>query len=121
MTLDSMRKTMPAESLWDPSSPDGGPTSDWNYHCGADTGAFGSLKHFSPSINARYGNGTSAADYLRKAQLAAYESHRAMFEAYSRNKYNNASKSSFQCCLFGERRIPCALTAFDCCCCWFWF
>ena len=29
----------------------------------------------------RYGNGTSAADYLEKAQLEAYESHRAMFEA----------------------------------------
>jgi hypothetical protein len=26
---------------------------------------------------------------LKKAQLAAYESHRAMFEAYSRNKYNS--------------------------------
>ena len=51
-------------------------------------GAFGTLRHFTPGIDARYGNGTSAADYLKKAQLAAYESHRAMFEAYSRNKYN---------------------------------
>eukprot|EP00729_Bicosta_minor_P017911 gene17911-21767_t len=89
MTLDSMEKTMPASSLWDPASPDAGPTSDWNYHCGASTGAFGSLKHFTPSINARYGAGESASDYLKKAQLAAYESHRAMFEAYSRNKYNS--------------------------------
>lgn len=51
-------------------------------------GAFGTLEHFTPSIDARYGNATSASDYLKKSQLAAYESHRAMFEGYSRNKYN---------------------------------
>ena len=37
----------------------------------------------------RYGEAKSADDYLSKSQLAAYESHRAMFEAYSRNKYNS--------------------------------
>jgi len=50
-------------------------------------GMFGSLKYFTPPLNQRYGNGTSARDYLEKAQVAAYESHRAMFEAYRRNKY----------------------------------
>ena len=89
LTLDSLVKTIPASALWDPGSADGGPTADWNYHCGAKTGAFGSLKHFTPSITARYSAGASAADYLRKAQLASYESHRAMFEGYSRNKYNS--------------------------------
>lgn len=87
LTLDSMKKTVAADALWDPEV--GGPTEDWSYHCGADAGAFGSLIHFTPGINARYGNGTSAADYLKKSQLASYESHRAMFEAYSRNKYNS--------------------------------
>jgi hypothetical protein len=48
---------------------------------GAAYGAFGSLTHFQPGMTHRYGNGTSAADYLEKAQLEAYESHRAMFEA----------------------------------------
>ena len=81
LTLDSMKKTVAADALWDPEGPDGGPTEDWDYHCGATTGAFGSLKHFSPGITHRYGNGSSAADYLKKAQLEAYESHRAMFEA----------------------------------------
>ena len=40
-------------------------------------------------MNARYGNATSAADYLVKSQAMAYEGHRAMFEAYSRNKYTS--------------------------------
>lgn len=71
MTLDSMTKTVAANALWDPIS---GPTPDWDYHCGASGGDFGSLKHFTPGINARYGNGTSAEDYLKKSQLAAYHS-----------------------------------------------
>ena len=54
LTLDSMVKTIPPSALWDPGSADGGPTADWNYHCGANTGAFGSLKHFTPAITARY-------------------------------------------------------------------
>ena len=89
LTLDSMEKTVPADQLWDPKSEYGGPTEDWNYHCGAAVGAFGSLTHFQPGMTHRYGNATSAAEYLAKAQLEAYESHRAMFEAYSRNKYNS--------------------------------
>jgi exo-1,4-beta-D-glucosaminidase len=76
-----MEKTVPTDQLWDPESEYGGPTEDWNYHCGAATGAFGSLTHFQPGMTHRYGNATSAADYLAKAQLEAYESHRAMFEA----------------------------------------
>ena len=35
------------------------------------------------------GEGRNAADYLYKSQIAAYESHRAMFEGYSRNKYTS--------------------------------
>jgi exo-1,4-beta-D-glucosaminidase len=84
LTSDSMNKTVAADALWED-----GPTADWDFHCGASTGAFGSLRHFSPGLAARLGNATSAADYLKKAQLEAYESHRAMFEAYSKNKYNS--------------------------------
>ena len=35
LTLDSMVKTVAATALWDPDSEYGGPTEDWNYHCGA--------------------------------------------------------------------------------------
>ena len=48
-----------------------------------------SLDYFTPPLNARYGNSSSAEEYLYKAQVGAYESHRAMFEAYSRNKYKS--------------------------------
>jgi exo-1,4-beta-D-glucosaminidase len=60
---------------------------EWNYHCGASTGNFNNLNHFTPPLNSRFGNATSAADYLRKAQASIYEGHRAMFEGYSRQKY----------------------------------
>ena len=96
LTLDSMEKTVDADALWDPASPDGGPTEQWRYHCGAAFGAFGSLKHFSPALDARYGAGgaASAAAFLAVSQLAAYESHRAMFEAYSGNKWAGANAST---------------------------
>ena len=32
LTLDSMKKTVAKDALWDPKT---GPTEDWNYHCGA--------------------------------------------------------------------------------------
>ena len=38
-------------------------------------------------MNAIYGAPADLADYERKAQAMAYDSERAMFEAYSRNKY----------------------------------
>jgi exo-1,4-beta-D-glucosaminidase len=47
------------------------------------------LSHFTPALEARLGNATSPADYLLKAQVQAYESHRAMFEAYSGAKYTS--------------------------------
>ncbi len=44
---------------------------------------------FTEALNARYGTASSAEDYARKAQMMAYEGHRAMFEAYGRNKYTS--------------------------------
>jgi exo-1,4-beta-D-glucosaminidase len=40
-------------------------------------------------LNARYGNATGVEDYTFKSQLMGYEGIRAMFEAYSRNKYTS--------------------------------
>lgn len=34
LTLDSMKKTVAKDSLWNPNS---GPTEDWDYHCGASS------------------------------------------------------------------------------------
>jgi exo-1,4-beta-D-glucosaminidase len=80
LSLEMMSVTIPSSALWPINS-------QWNYHCGAASGNFNNLNHFTPPLNSRFGNATSAADYLRKAQASIYEGHRAMFEGYSRNKY----------------------------------
>ena len=60
----------------------------WNYHCG-NKGVFGNLSKLIKPINERYGNITNFSDFQRKSSAIVYESHRAMFEAYSCNKYNS--------------------------------
>jgi len=45
------------------------------------------LTYFTPPLDARYGKSKSAKEYLFKAQIQAYEGHRAMFEGYNLNKY----------------------------------
>jgi exo-1,4-beta-D-glucosaminidase len=42
---------------------------------------------FTEALTQRYGAAGSVEDYAGKSQLMAYEGIRAMFEAYSRNKY----------------------------------
>jgi exo-1,4-beta-D-glucosaminidase len=76
--LESLVKFIPADELW--------PIGDaWYFHCGG--GSFHDLNVFTDALNRRYGPANSAADYAKKAQVAAYEAHRAMFEAYGRHKY----------------------------------
>jgi exo-1,4-beta-D-glucosaminidase len=59
----------------------------WNYHAGLL--GFKSLSHVEEAMKAIYGAPAGTQDYLRKAQAMAYDSERAMFEAYSRNKYES--------------------------------
>jgi exo-1,4-beta-D-glucosaminidase len=59
----------------------------WNFHAGEER--FSNLKHFDDAMKAIYGAPSDFADYERKAQAMAYDSERAMFESYSRNKYNS--------------------------------
>jgi exo-1,4-beta-D-glucosaminidase len=59
----------------------------WNYHAGSER--FSNLQHFDDAMKAIYGPPADFADYQRKAQAMAYDSERAMFEAYSRNKYGS--------------------------------
>ena len=104
MVLESFQRTIPTEAQWPINFevryshvPTSVPFSrsctarciQWDYHTGNQDGTFRNLRFFTPPLNARYGNATSAADYLLKAQAMTYESHRAMFEAYSRNKYTS--------------------------------
>jgi len=84
LTLDSWLRVAGNSGPW----PDGAPFSDtFDYHCGNQHGVFRDLSHFTPSLQARYGSFSSAREFLSLSQLAAYEAHRAMFEAYSAAKY----------------------------------
>ncbi len=77
-SLASRRKFLPDPEAWPPSP-------DWSLHFGG--GEFTSLKAFDEAMAAIYAKPHSAADYERMAQTMSYDSERAIFEAYSRNKY----------------------------------
>lgn len=78
--VESIRAMVGKDHLW--------PIDDtWNYHAGG--GAFKDIHVFSDALNARFGPATSVEDYALKSQLQTYEGVRAMYEAYSRNKYTS--------------------------------
>jgi exo-1,4-beta-D-glucosaminidase len=78
--IESMRQMLPKEQLW--------PVNDaWSYHAGG--GPFRSIGNYKDAVEKRYGKSDSLEDFTRKSQLISYEGERAMFEAYSRNKYNS--------------------------------
>ena len=60
----------------------------WNYHCGKERAEFSNLDKFIKPTSERYGNMKDFDDFQRKSSASVYEGHRAMFEAYSCNKYN---------------------------------
>lgn len=62
------------------------PTATWNLHNGGTE--FMTTKVFDEAMTAVYAKPNSAAEYERIAQAMEYDSERAMYEAYSRNKYN---------------------------------
>jgi exo-1,4-beta-D-glucosaminidase len=79
--VESLRRMLPADHLWPPDE-------FWDYHAGG--GQFTTLKIYDDALTARYGAPTGLEDYAEKSQLMAYEGERAMFEAYTRNKYTSA-------------------------------
>jgi exo-1,4-beta-D-glucosaminidase len=78
-SISSLKKFIPADQLWPPSNP------AWNYHNGS--GKFTQLVVFNEAMDATYGAPQNLKDYVRIAQTMTYDGERAMFEAYSRNKY----------------------------------
>jgi exo-1,4-beta-D-glucosaminidase len=78
--IETLRRMLPEDHLWPIDS-------FWDYHAGG--GAFKDIHIFTEALNARYGKAASVEEYARKAQMMAYEGHRAMFEAYGRNKYTS--------------------------------
>jgi|HubBroStandDraft_1064217.scaffolds.fasta_scaffold00008_95 exo-1,4-beta-D-glucosaminidase len=59
----------------------------WNYHAGG--GEFKTIQVFSTALANRYGKSDTVEDFAAKSQLQTYEGVRAMYEAYSRNKYQS--------------------------------
>jgi exo-1,4-beta-D-glucosaminidase len=79
-SLASREKFLPDPQAWPPSE-------TWKYHFGG--GGFKNLKVFDGAMAAVYATPQSAADYTRMSETMEYDSERAMFEAYSRNKYTS--------------------------------
>jgi exo-1,4-beta-D-glucosaminidase len=77
-SLASRQKFLPDPEAWPP-------TANWSYHNGG--GGFVTLRDFDDAMSAVYAKPTSAAQYERIAQTQEYDSERAMFEAYGKNKY----------------------------------
>jgi exo-1,4-beta-D-glucosaminidase len=78
--LESIRTMVGNNHLW--------PIDEvWNYHAGG--GEFKNIKVFSDALAKRYGAANTVEDFAEKSQLQTYEGVRAMFEAYSRNKYQS--------------------------------
>ena len=76
--VESIREMLPKEHQW--------PIDEWwNFHAGG--GKFKDIHVFIAAQDARYGESNSLEEFASKSQLMAYEGVRAMFEAYSRNKY----------------------------------
>ena len=80
LTMKSLKKTIPADHLW--------PVDDvWNFHAGG--GEFRDIHRFTNAMNQRYGAPQNVEEFTTKAQAMAYENERAMYEAYTRNKYTS--------------------------------
>jgi exo-1,4-beta-D-glucosaminidase len=76
--IESIRSMVGTGHMW--------PIDDvWNYHAGG--GEFKTIQVFSDALANRYGKSDSVEDFAFKSQLQTYEGVRAMYEAYSRNKY----------------------------------
>jgi exo-1,4-beta-D-glucosaminidase len=79
-TADSLLRFIPQEHAW--------PMDQfWTYHAGLE--GFTNIGVYTNAMNARYGPAISIDDFAAKSQAMAYEGERAMFEAYSRNKYHS--------------------------------
>lgn len=76
--VESIRAMVGKDHMW--------PIDDvWNFHAGG--GEFKTIEPFTEALANRYGKSDNVEDYALKSQMQTYEGVRAMYEAYSRNKY----------------------------------
>jgi len=79
-SLASRKKFLPDAEAWPP-------TATWSLHNGGE--GFKTLNVFNEAMESVYAKPNSSAEYERIAQAMEYDSERAMFEAYSKNKYTS--------------------------------
>jgi exo-1,4-beta-D-glucosaminidase len=79
--ISSLRKYIPQDQIWPATS------ASWSLHNGG--GGFKTLTVFDDAMKATYGTPDDLKDYIRVAQAMTYNGERAMFEAYSANKYTS--------------------------------
>ena len=79
-TPESLRKFLPPDKLW--------PQNEmWGAHEGGER--FQTIAAYNTSLEHRYGAPKDFDDFIRKAYAMDYEGERAMFEAYTRNKFGS--------------------------------
>jgi exo-1,4-beta-D-glucosaminidase len=79
-SLASRQKFLPDAEAWPPSN-------NWSLHYGGAD--FANLRSLNSAMEAVYAKPHSAADFERIAHTMEYDSERAMFEAYGKNKYTS--------------------------------
>ena len=78
--IESIKAMVGKDHMW--------PVDDvWNYHAGG--GEFKTIGVFTDALTNRYGKSDNVEDFAIKSQMQTYEGVRAMYEAYSRNKYQS--------------------------------
>ena len=80
-TLESLKKFIPSDKLW--------PINDtWLFHAGALPKA-NTLGNVQRAVDTRYGPSSNVEEFVRKAQVAHYESTRAQFEDFAATGWSN--------------------------------
>ena len=79
-SIEDMRKMLGDEHLWPQDNV-------WTQH--SQGGEYTPFTYFDDAMRGRYGPANDVNDYVRKAQLIAYDNERALYEAYGRNKYKS--------------------------------
>jgi hypothetical protein len=82
-TLEAIEAMVPKEDRWPLS--DTIAYHDWHF------GGNGDIKTFMETLARRYGEGTSLADFERKAQMMNYETYRAVFEGLQAHMWTRNS------------------------------
>lgn len=78
---ETLKSFIPEEKLW--------PINEvWMLHSGG--GPFRFMDRLITGIEERYGKISDLGDFVWKSQAESYESQRAMFEAYTRNRYSSS-------------------------------